>query len=405
MRVLERLERNPFSLSHMLGTTLNLRRDNLMFVKQNRRGFLRQAGGLVACLATPGRLVTAETREIPWLAEVQQPPENSLSPDTGYLEPLLIMGDGTPVSTLAQWRRRRASIRRRWLEFLGPMPERPPVALSTISEDRFDGCRRLLVRYECEAGLPAEGYLLHPEPLGQQPRAALVVLHSTTTDTIDEVAGVRGRESRALGLKFARQGFVVFCPRCFLWQDASLDYHEAVARFQSRHPGTLGMRKMLSDAQCAVDVLASLPQVDPQRIGAAGHSLGAKEALYLAAFDERVKAAIASEGGIGLDFTNWHDPWYLGPRIQAPGFKLNHHQLLALIAPRSFLILAGGSESGKTSVADGDRTWPLVEAALPVYRLYGETARIGLHNHRQGHTIPDEAFQRMSEWLRNYLIS
>lgn len=259
------------------------------------------------------------------------------------------------------------------------------------------------MRYECESGQSVEGYLLYPQPMGRELRAGLVVLHATTPDTIHEVAGVRGRGEQALGLKLARQGFVVFCPKCFLWHDPALDYHEAAARFRERHPATLGMRKMLHDAQCAVDVLASLPEVDSRRIGAAGHSLGAKEALYLAAFDERVRAAVASEGGIGLPFTNWHDPWYLGPGIHAPDFKLDHHQLLALIAPRAFLILAGESGPPNTSVADGDRTWPYVEAALPVYRLYGEPARIGLYNHRQGHSLPPEAFARMSDWLRTYV--
>lgn len=63
-----------------------------------------------------------------------------------------------------------------------------------------------------------------------------------------------------------------------------------------------------------------------------GHSLGAKEALYLAAFDERIKAAVASEGGTGFRSTNWDAAWYLGPAIRDENFSLNHHQLLALIA-------------------------------------------------------------------------
>src|SRR5690606_30177652 len=134
-------------------------------------------------------------------------------------------------------------------------------------EDRAEKCRRILVRYECEPGVRVEGYLLLPEPLGAAPRPAVVALHSTTPDTIDEVAGVRGRDSRALGLHFAQQGFVVFCPKNFLWHDAA-DYDDAVRKFQERHPGSLGMRKMLNDAQCAVDILASLPEVDPNRIGA-----------------------------------------------------------------------------------------------------------------------------------------
>jgi len=371
-----------------------------VFTTCTRRTFLKTASA--ACLG--GQLIAnAASREVPWLADVQLPPTNFVPVDNGYFEPLLVAPDGSPIVTQSQWETRRADIRARWLDFLGPMPPRPPVGLTILRDDHVNGCRRMLVRYACEPKIAVEGYLLYPDPLGEQKYPAVVVLHSTTPDTIEEVAGGSGRESRAIGLKLAQQGFIVFCPKCFLWHDPALDYDAAVATFQARNPGALGMRKMLNDAQAAVDILASLPQVDPERIGAAGHSLGAKEAFYLAAFDDRVKAAVASEGGIGLGFTNWHDPWYLSRAIHAPDFKLNHHQLLALIAPRAFLILAGESGPPNTSVADGDRTWPFVEAALPVYALYGGPARIGLFNHGQGHTIPPEAFERMSTWLQTYL--
>jgi hypothetical protein len=370
-----------------------------VIIRVRRRDFI--FGACAAVSGTWSRRSTAATNEVAWLDEVQQPLKSIPKAKLGHFEPLLANEDGSPITTLAQWETRRTEIRAQWMKFLGEMPSRPPVKLTTIGESRADGCRRLLVRYECEPGLSVDGYLLFPVHSGNVKRAALVVLHSTTPETIDEVAGVKGRDSRALGLEFCKQGFIVFCPKCFLWQDAK-DYNEAVAKFQKQHPGALGMRKMLNDAQCAVDILASLPEVDPNRIGAAGHSLGAKETLYLAAFDERIKAAVASEGGIGLNFTNWHDPWYLGKAIHEPAFKLNHHQLLALIAPRAFLVLAGESGPSNTSVADGDRTWPFIDAALPVYKLYGKPARIGLYNHRQGHTIPPEALSRMTEWLRTY---
>jgi len=369
-----------------------------MMARYCRRDFLNRAALTVAGLSSARLFAADDQPEVSWLAEVQQPPANFRPTGTGHFDPLLVSGDNQPITTVEQWQQRRTVLRDHWINFLGPMPERPPVKLAAVSEDRPEGCHRVLVRYECEPGQLVEGYLLFPDPLGKEPRAGLVVLHPTTPDTIYETAGVKGRESRALGLHLAREGFIVFCPKCFLWQDPALDYNEAVAEFQKRNPGALGMRKMLNDAQAAVDVLGSLPEVDATRIGATGHSLGAKEALYLAAFDERIRAAVASEGGIGLGFTNWHDPWY------APDFKLDHHQVLALIAPRAFLILAGESGPPDTSVADGDRSWPFVEATLPVYKLYGEPARIGLYNHRQGHTIPPEAFDRMREWLQMYLM-
>lgn len=369
-----------------------------------RRSFVRATVAAGAVTLWP-RLARAEqSREVAWLAEVQRPPEK-LPADAVTFSPLL-QSNGAAIDTLEKWEAERSRLRRAWLEFLGPMPaERPPVKLQVLEEDNAAGCQRQLVRYESEAGLPVEGYLLRPgsEVGGKSAsgkRAAIVALHQTSKDSISEIAGVKGPELQHLGLQLARAGFIVFCPRCFLWQDAP-SYVQAVADFKKRHPGTLGMHKMLWDAMRGVDVLASLPaEVDANRIGTVGHSLGAKETLYLAAFDERVRAGVASEGGIGFNFTNWDAPWYLGPGIKESGFALNHHQLLALIAPRPFLILAGESGSG---AADGDRTWPFVEAALPVYRLYGKTARLGLYNHRQGHSIPPLARTRLIEWLTTYL--
>jgi pimeloyl-ACP methyl ester carboxylesterase len=115
-------------------------------------------------------------------------------------------------------------------------------------------------------------------------------------------------------------------------------------------------------------------------LGAVGHSLGGKEGLYLAAFDERIKATVSSEGGIGTKFSNWNAPWYLGPAIDEPGFSHEHHELLALAAPRPFLLIGGQS-------ADGDQSWPFIAASLGVYELYGKPPRIRQFNHRQGHAI------------------
>ncbi|TWW09791.1 hypothetical protein E3A20_10820 [Planctomyces bekefii] len=173
----------------------------------------------------------------------------------------------------------------------------------------------------------------------------MVALHQTTNVSIDEIAGVSGPAAMQIGLKLAQRGFIIFCPRCFLWQDA-VSLHDAVRQHRSRHPETLGMAKMLYDATRAVDPLSALPQVDEQRISTIGHSLGAKEVLYLAAFDERVRAAVSCEGGLGFRSTNWDADWYLGPAIRDPQFELNHHQLLALAAPRPLLVVGGESGPG-----------------------------------------------------------
>ena len=40
---------------------------------------------------------------------------------------------------------------------------------------------------------------------------------------------------------------------------------------------------------------------------------------------------------------------------------------------------------------------------LPIYRFYGKFSRVGLYNHRRGHSIPPLAERRVYEWLETYL--
>lgn len=370
-----------------------------------RREFLALGAGLTSSLVLGTAQADEAPQDVSWLAEVTRPPQNIPQPDRP-LEPLLVNGNGQPITTWRDWEMERQKVRQRWLDFLGPMPkERPDVKLEILEQPNPNesGTKTQLVRYQTEAGESVEGYLLRPESKDVKQRPAIVALHSTSPRSIDDISSnSSGGSDGGLAHLLCLEGYVVFCPRCYLWQtppDYKLDVKTTVDRFHQRHPKTLGMHKMLFDAQRAVDVLVSLPEVDPKRIGAVGHSLGAKEVLYLAAFDERVRTGVFSEGGIAFGSTNWHDPWYLGPGIKAPDFKLNHHQLLSLIAPRPFLVLAGESGPG---AADGDRSWPHLAAAHDVYRLGDHKIRLGMLNHRQGHQLSWPVQKKMLEWLRIY---
>ena len=118
--------------------------------------------------------------------------------------------------------------------------------------------------------------------------------------------------------------------------------------------------------------------------------------LYLAAFDPRIRATVSSEGGVGTSFSNWDAPWYLGKSIGNESFTHEHHELLAMAAPRAFLLIGGES-------ADGSQSWPFIEAALPVYRLHSQTPRLGLLCHGAGHAVPPVAGRKTLEWLETYV--
>ncbi|MDB4638166.1 dienelactone hydrolase family protein, partial [bacterium] len=275
--------------------------------------------------------------------------------------------------------------------------KRPANEFEIISRETVGNVIREKITYLVEEGIRVPAYLLSPKY--SQPgrkRPGIVALHPTTSETIEPIAGLSGPLDKQSGIHLAEAGFVVLCPENFLWQNAT-GYKQAVSKFQARHPGSLGMSKMLWDAQRAVDILQSVAGVNDDQIGTFGHSLGAKEVLYLMAFDERIKAGVFSEGGIAFDSTNWDAPWYLGQGINNPGFSLNHHQLLALCAPRPLLLMGGESGSG---AADGDRSWPYVSEAQNVYELHRKKTSLALFNHRQGHAIPLIARERMIDWLR-----
>jgi dienelactone hydrolase len=331
-----------------------------------------------------------------WIGSAQRPPA-SIPADAPRPVPLLFDAENRPITTLEGWLRRRIELRNSWLAFLGAIPDRRPSnTLTVLEEDRPAGVIRQRVSYESEPGLRVQAYLLRPAEPGLS-RPGAVVFHSTVDWTIRQPAGLEGPAELHIGLHLARRGYVAFCPRNFLW-----DYRQgsnpdtAVEWLRKRHPRVTGMAKMIFDARRAVDVLSGQPDVEPRRIGAIGHSLGAKEVLYLAAFDERVRAAVSSEGGVGLHFSNWEAPWYLGAPIKDPAFGLDHAQILAQTAPRAFLLIGGES-------ADGDRSWPHVAAALPVWKLTGAAGALAFFNHRRGHTFPAVAATRSREWLDWFL--
>jgi len=368
----------------------------------SRRHVLRAAAATLP-LVSPARLLCAAADDAgPPGADVVQrsPAAPELRADLAR-ESLLSLEDGTRIDSWEGWLAKREKIRDAWLGFLGPW-ECPalPAGFRVRAADRVGGLARRRIAYLAEPDLEVEAWLLEPPgtaPPGGRPGA--IVFHSTTDRTIDEVADPAPDAPAAIGTWLAQAGFVVLCPRCHLWSgsaDGRLDTAGAVARLAARHPNARGMRKLLHDGIRAVDVLAAVEGVDAARIVAAGHSLGAKETLYLAAFDDRVRGAVASEGGIAIPFSNWTAPWYLGEEAGAPGFPRDHAELLALALPRGLLVLGGEAGPG---AADGDRSWAPIERALEVGRLRDARPWLGLFNHRGGHAIPPEAREVLVEWL------
>jgi len=320
----------------------------------------------------------------------------------------------TPLPATADgWKARRGEIMAAWLKILGPDPARAPLDPVVESEKTIDGIRYILLSFATEGTDRCRAYLLLPK--GYKPgekRPAAVVFHQTTLETLLEPSGL-GWRPMAFALDLTLRGYVTLSPECYIMKDQGPKEEYAqtwgpsfqAEKLVKRRPGWTGMGKMTFDASRCMDYLETRPEVDTKRIAACGFSLGAKEVLYALAFEPRYAVGVAMEGGIGLKMSNWLSPWYLTGFPENKIGEREHHELLALIAPKPFLIIGADDGTGKnTNACDGVPSWPFVKAALPVYQALGAGDRLGLfcnglNEHNMDQRSKDLAYNWIDEWL------
>lgn len=325
-----------------------------------------------------------------WRTIAQKPYADAKIPDLG-LKPLI-----DKDFKKEDWPKRRQELADMWQARLGKFPAKPAkLDVKIESTEKLDGYTRQLLSFQSAEGDRLLTYLLIPNDIKKdEKRPAVVVFHQTTKDTLKEPVGLGSKPPLALGVHLVKRGYVVLSPQCYIMKGNGPKAQ--AAEVGKQWPGLTGMGKMVFDAIRCVDFLESLPFVDALRIGCIGFSLGAKEVLYALAFEPRYQCGVFNEGGIGIRMSNWTDPWYLTASMKEHIPALEHHQVMALCAPRPLLILGGDS-------ADGDASWPFIHATLPVYRLLGAEDRVGLINHKAKHSYPLEGRRQSYRWLDHWL--
>ena len=326
-----------------------------------------------------------------WINLTQKPYKNSIIPDIG-LTPLL----NPSIRTKEQWNTRKTELKEQWMNKIGVFPNKPDSLATKIERtETLTNHKRILLSFQSDKNDRIQAYLLVPNSITQASKnPAVVVFHQTTKDTIKEPVGLGPNQSLAIANHLVRRGYIVLAPECFIMKGKG-PQAQAIELAKSS-PELTGIGKMTFDSSRCIDFLETHENVDPSKIGCIGFSLGAKEVLYAMAFEPRYKVGVFNEGGIGIRMSNWTDPWYLTSKMKANIPAMEHHQVLALIAPRPILIMGGNS-------ADGDSSWPFIHATLPVYRLFDAEEKIGLINHKGKHSFPDSARETAHQWLDHWL--
>jgi len=262
-------------------------------------------------------------------------------------------GDPCPIDepgAIPAWRDRA---RERLARLLGPMPDPVPLELEVRASTDCGTYTRQSIVFDTEPAMSVPAFLLVPH--ARTAAGPAVLAQHGHGPGKSEVCGLDDVESRAAiaehngdyGHRLAVAGYVVLAPdlRCFGeradWNPPD-KYGCDVNLVHAVAAGANPLAQNLWDLARALDVLEQHPLVDPARIGMVGLSYGATATLFLAAWDERVAAAVVS----GY-FNAWPDchrvPWNLCGSQVLPGMltELTHVQLGALVAPRPLLVETG----------------------------------------------------------------
>ena len=227
---------------------------------------------------------------------------------------------------------------------MGPLPTMPasPPALRVLGEERFDRYVRRRIDYEAEAGDWVPAYLFVPQGKSR-PFPAAICLHQTTKIGKAEPAGEGPKANLHYAKELAARGFVALVPDYPNFGDYTINVYER--GYQS------ATMKGIVNHMRGVTLLASMGETAPGGIAAIGHSLGGHNAVFLAAFDTRVRACVTSCGFtsfaryFGGDLTGWSHRGYM-PRIadvyeKSPAkMPFDFPDVLAAIAPRAVFVNA-----------------------------------------------------------------
>jgi dienelactone hydrolase len=237
-----------------------------------------------------------------------------------------------------------------WLRAIGPFPDRVPLEPRIVESVDCGAFTRATVSYRVGPDERIDAYLCLPK--GGGPRPAVFCHHQhggLWLQGKSEPVGLAGSPDLAYAKELAEAGYVTLTPDmpCFGARADRADpkwFHDFELARRLIAGRTL-LAQVMHEVCVGIDLLQSLPEVDPARIGFIGHSYGGRTAFFAAAHDPRLKATVSNCGsttfrdmvrhrtGIQVDF--------VAPGIAEVG---DLDDLLRFVEPRAIMILAADQD-------------------------------------------------------------
>lgn len=315
-------------------------------------------------------------------------------------------GQKQPIKSPADWVKRREHVAAWMQTVMGPLPkpDKPvPLDMKVEEEVAVGELTRKKVSYHTDSTeRRVKAFLFFPKT-ARKPTPAILCLHQTINIGKSEPAGLGGSPNLHYALHLAQRGYVTLAPDYPSFGEYSFDFAPA-------HGYTSGSMKAIYDNIRAVDLLQSLPEVDKDRIGCIGHSLGGHNTMFTAFFEPRIKCLVSNCG-----FTRFHK-YYKGAlkgwtsARYMPLIDSRHHnspdevpfdfpEIVAGFAPRPFLASSpiGDSNFEVSGVKDS------IASAKPIYELLGAGDALHANYPNCAHDFPEDVRKVAYDFLDKHL--
>ncbi|GAB4553605.1 MAG: prolyl oligopeptidase family serine peptidase [Anaerolineae bacterium] len=283
-----------------------------------------------------------------------------------------------------------------------------PKVLETVDHAHF---RRERIKYAVSPIDSAYAHLIIPKS-ARAPMPVIICHHSGGNFSLgkDEIIGAGGDETLSIGAELARLGFAVFAPDAVGYGErrAAQSTGEAFDAAYTLHQHTLLLlrgetllKKLLWDIARGVDYLETRSEINAKKIGFFGQgAYGGKMALWSAALEPRIVAAAAHGGIVSYREIVRRGSLFMVefvvPRLMQVA---DLHHLLALVAPRPFLISHVAHDPQSADAGE------IFHRAVPAYQKMGAPNCLSYYMYPKGIGFEKPMRYNLYGWLASWLMS
>ncbi len=294
----------------------------------------------------------------------------------------------------------------------GPFPEPGPLRPELLQTVRKEGYRIEFISYDVSVGERITALLLIPDMVSkEQPAPGIAVWHQHNGEYHlgkSEPAGLAGNPMHHTAVALVKEGYVVICPDalCFEERQDSTgrlkdgDYE----RFEFLREVVRGRSlawKNIWDMMRAIDLLEGRPEVERDKLGCYGHSMGSTHSWLIGPLEPRLQCIIGNCCLPTYDAIEASHIIHCFPNF-VPGWKKfgDTPEIAALIAPRALHLNLGEEDTGS----------PIAYARKGIERISGAYRDSGMPGNFSfyiesgaGHILSDRMWNKVRECFSRHL--